>query len=148
MHHLSWHQARAFCEAIGARLPSEAEWEYAARAGTTTRYYCGNDDICLDSIAWYVSNADARPHEVAQKAPNAFGLYDMLGNILEWNEDWWHENYVGAPSTGGVWPGGDSSGRVLRGGFYASTIDSGFLRVSARFRSAPTSEFFGVRCAR
>jgi len=102
-----WYEAKEFCELVGGRLPSEAEWEYAARAGTTTKYYCGDAPSCLDGIAWYFDNSNNQTHPVGQKTPNAFGLYDMLGNVWEWVADCRHDNYNDAPPTGGVWAGGD-----------------------------------------
>ena len=75
---VDWEEARAYCTAIGGRLPTEAEYEYAARAGSTVARY-GN----LDEIAWYKGNSGGASHEVAQKLPNAFGLYDMLGNTWQ-----------------------------------------------------------------
>ena len=145
---VTWYQAKAFCEAIGGRLPSEAEWEYAARAGTTTRYYCGDDPACLDGIAWYLENSGNTTHPVKGKTPNAFGLYDMLGNVWEWVEDCWHPDYSGAPSTGEVWSGGDCDYRVSRGGSWHYA--GGGLRVSWRDRYNPDSWYgnFGLRCAR
>jgi formylglycine-generating enzyme required for sulfatase activity len=92
------------------RLPSEAEWEYGCRAGTTGDYY-GD----LDRIAWYAANSGDKTHPVGEKQPNAFGLYDMLGNVQEWCGDYWHDNYKGAPTDGSKWiKGGD---RVFRGMF-------------------------------
>lgn len=97
------------------RLPSEAEWEYAARAGTTTIYYFGDDADILDEYVRYST------YPVRQFTPNAWGLYDMLGNVWEWCADPWHDNYDGAPSGGGVWESdGDVSRRVLRGGAWNS----------------------------
>ena len=144
---VDWYDAKAFCEAIGARLPSEAEWEYAARAGTSTRYYCGHDEACLDDIAWYNANAEGATHPVAEKTPNAFGLHDMLGNVFEWVEDCWHENYDGAPSTGGVWEGGLCDYRLMRGGSWDA--DTMYLGVSPRYWISSDSWFddFGLRCA-
>jgi formylglycine-generating enzyme required for sulfatase activity len=81
---VSWDEAQGYCQAAGGRLPTEAEWEYAARAGSPKSRY-GN----IDRIAWYQSNSGGHTHEVAQKEANAWGLYDMLGNVREWTADWY-----------------------------------------------------------
>ena len=114
------------------RLLSEAEWEYAARAGTTTLYSFGDDEAALDQHAWYSENSDRQTHPVGEKKPNAFGLYDMHGNVWEWVEDHWHDNYEGAPADGSPWvKDGDVSQRVVRGGsFYDDPRD---LRAANRF---------------
>ncbi len=88
-----WLYAGMFCQAVDARLPTEAEWEYAARAGTTTKYSCGDDDACLDNAAWYSANSDGIPRKVGHKDPNAFGLYDMMGNVREWVNDSYDADY-------------------------------------------------------
>jgi len=144
---VTWYQAKAFCEAIGGRLPSEAEWEYAARAGTTTRYYCGNDSECLDAVAWHSLNSERETHPVGEKTANDFGLYDILGNVCEWVEDCWHWHYTGAPSTGDVWSGGECSYLVLRGGSWS--YNERFLRASDRSGNVPVSRYwgYGFRCA-
>jgi formylglycine-generating enzyme required for sulfatase activity len=85
------------------RLLSEAEWEYAARAGTTTRFSFGDDDSELGRYAWYFKNSDRKSQPVGTKAANGFGLHDMHGNLYEWVADPWHENYEHAPSEGSVW---------------------------------------------
>jgi len=119
---VSWNDAKAYAEWLGRRtgkgyrLPSEAEWEYAARAGTMTRFSCGNDDECLNAVAWTSSNSGSRTQRVGGKAPNAFGLHDMHGNVWEWVEDCYNSTYAGAPTDGGAWLQSNCSTRVLRGG--------------------------------
>ena len=109
--------AAAFCAAVGGRLPSEAEWEYAARAGSTTIYSCGDDPVCLDDVAWHSGNSDKAVHAVGEKQPNALGLYDMFGNLWEWVADCYHDSYDGAPDDGAAWREQDcATGAVVRGG--------------------------------
>ena len=122
-------------------LPSEAEWEYACRAGTT-----GDAHGELDSIAWYLDNSDNKTHPVGEKQPNAFGLYDMLGNVWELCEDRWHPNYEGAPSDGSAWTTGSEVARVVRGG---SRVDAAYEVTATRRMSSAgppgSGPFAGVR---
>ncbi|CAA6603775.1 exported hypothetical protein [Rhodospirillaceae bacterium LM-1] len=119
---VSWDDAQAFIQKLSAktgqryRLLSESEWEYAARAGTGTKYSCGDNKSCLSSVAVYYANSGNRTASVGSKSPNGFGLYDMHGNVFEWTEDCWNERYAGAPGNGAAWTSGDCSQRVLRGG--------------------------------
>ena len=114
---VGWDDATAFAKWAGLQLPSEAQWEYACRAGTTTRYYTGNSENDLDRAGWYAANSGNRLHLVGEKEPNRFDLYDMHGNIWEWCEDHWHDNYAGAPDDGSVRADQKGrTGRVMRGG--------------------------------
>lgn len=125
---LSWSDAQDFTGWLSAqtgqvyRLPSEAEWEYAARAGTTSAYYWGDgkgegNTVC-ESCGSDWDNRRSAP--VGSFPPNPFGLHDMLGNAWEWTEDCWNPGYAGAPSDGAPWLVGDCDGRVLRGGAWFS----------------------------
>ena len=99
------------------RLPTEAQWEYACRAGSNARYSFGDDDKQLSQYAWFHGNSERATHPVGEKKPNRWGLYDMHGNVWEWVEDDWHDNYKEAPDDGRAWiddPRG--AGRVFRGG--------------------------------
>jgi formylglycine-generating enzyme required for sulfatase activity len=114
---VSWDDAQAFADWVGLRLPSESEWEYACRAGTQTAYWSGDDESDLARVGWYSENFGFTWHPVGQKEPNAFGLFDMHGNVFEWVEDHWHSSYQGAPADGKAWidkEGG--SDRTIRGG--------------------------------
>jgi formylglycine-generating enzyme required for sulfatase activity len=118
--------------ANGYRLPTEAEWEYACRAGTTTAYNTGAN--ISDNTGWYVANNGNRTHPVGQKPANAWGLYDMHGNVLEWCWDW-YGNY---PSTAQTDPTGASSGvdRVIRGGRWINSAQ--YVRSAVRSVSTPS----------
>jgi formylglycine-generating enzyme required for sulfatase activity len=139
---VSWTEARNYCATIGGRLPTEAEWEYAARAGSQAARY-GD----LDRVAWWSGNSGNATHDVAQKEPNAWGLYDMLGNVEEWVADWYDKYYPGSPRQD---PQGPATGwvRVLRGGSWYFNQRS--LRAANRSRYVPVywSYYFGFRCAR
>lgn len=134
---VSWDDAWAYAVWLSAqtgaryRLPSEAEWEYACRAGSTTNYSFGDDAASLGEFAWYLNNAVSKTQPVGQKRPNAFGLYDMHGNVWEWVEDFWHDNYNGAPTDGRVWDSGAFVSRVLRGGNWAN--DASRARSASRY---------------
>ena len=153
---VSWYDAQGFIgwlnikEGTGAyRLPSEAEWEYAARAGTTTRYSWG------DAIGRNRANCDGcgsrwdnkRPAPVGSFQPNGFGLYDMHGNVWEWVADCWHGSYKGAPTDGSAWTSGcgDGARAVVRGGSWTDIPRR--LRAASRDRVRPSfrSYYCGFR---
>lgn len=123
---ISWHDTLEFCKTLSAkehrkyRLPTEAEWEYACRAGTVTNWCHGDDQASLQHYAWYGGNANGTIHPVAKKKPNAWGLCDMHGNVAEWCSDWYGEDYYANSSTGN--PTGPDAGsyRVNRGGSWYS----------------------------
>jgi formylglycine-generating enzyme required for sulfatase activity len=118
---VSWDDAVEFCKKLSQKrgravsLPTEAQWEYACRAGSKSRFSFGDDDDKLGDYAWYWKNSDSKTHPVGQKKPNDFGLYDMHGNVWQWCSDWYTESYANAGKTD---PTGPASGsiRVLRGG--------------------------------
>ena len=127
-------------------MPTEAEWEYACRAGGK-HSYCGSDNY--DSVAWYGDNSGGKTHATAGKQANAWGLYDMSGNVHEWLEDCWNANYKGAPSDGSAWTKGDCKRRVFRGG---SWEDKGRYLTWASWRGGSSlvnrSRSIGFRLAR
>ncbi|MBQ7251693.1 MAG: formylglycine-generating enzyme family protein [Kiritimatiellae bacterium] len=127
---VSWNDCQEFCEKTGLRLPTEAEWEYACRAGSTGPY-AGTGK--LDEMGWFSGNSGSQTHPVGQKRPNAWGLYDMHGNVCEWCGDWYGD-YPGGAVTDPT--GADSGGgRVLRGG--SCRIDASFCRSAIRGRCDP-----------
>ena len=124
VHNVSWQNARDFCEKLSqqlgrdVQLPTEAQWEYACRAGTTTAYHTGNTIADLDKAGWYGANSGGKPHPGGQKLPNAWGVYDMHGNIREFTRD----HFVDAPLEDATDPtgpkDGDPKNHVVRGGAY------------------------------
>jgi formylglycine-generating enzyme required for sulfatase activity len=140
---VSWATARSRCEAAGGRLPTEAEWEYAARAGTTTRYYGS-----LEAIAWYQDNSDEQRHPVGAKTANAFGLHDMLGNVSEWVLDRYYNRYYDDSDPIDVdLPLAANATAVARGGSWVSSAEG--VRVSRRLQMETDAEepHIGFRCA-
>ena len=127
VYYVSWNDVQDFIDELNSlagqsyRLCTEAEWEYAARAGTTTTWYCGDDESCVNDIAWHTFGNSFSTHRVGQKEPNAWGLYDMSGNVAEWVQDWYATGYYAiSPTTD---PQGPSSGewRVNRGGTWGGS---------------------------
>jgi formylglycine-generating enzyme required for sulfatase activity len=146
---VSWNDAQEYVWRLSQRtgqnyrLPSEAEWEYAARAGTTTAYFWG------DHFDGGRANNGSSTVPVGRYPANAFGLHDMQGNVREWVQDVWHDYYLGAPSDGSAWmSGGDQSRRVLRGGSWSNSSQD--LRSAFRSWGAPDNRSFylGFRIAR
>lgn len=148
---VSWNDTQEFFKKLNKmtgkkyRLPSEAEWEYAARGGENYQYAGSNT---LKSVAWYFDNSGIKTHPVGKLSPNGYGLYDMSGNVWEWCEDYYHKDYIGAPTDGSAWnTGGDKKYRVLRGGSWSnSNFD---CRVAIRYGINPTNRNNdGLRCVR
>ncbi len=144
---VNWPEAEAACESLGAQLPTEAEWEYAARAGSQTAWSFGDDESKLGEYAWYKANSGDRAHVVATRAPNPWGLYDMHGNLAEWVADWYGP-YPGGAQTD---PSGPQAGqhRVVRGGSFGNDWPN-VLRSAIRGKLPPgaRSRDIGFRCAR
>ena len=150
---VDWNDAQSYISWLSRktgkpyRLLSEAEWEYAARAGTATHYYWGNDprrtEICAYANAGPLNRCAAeKTIPVGSLRPNNFGLYDMIGNVLEWTADCWNNTYDGAPSDGSVWQEGDCKRRVLRGG---SRYEYVRMDVPVPFRSAARHNVYRSR---
>jgi formylglycine-generating enzyme required for sulfatase activity len=146
MYFVSWEEAMSFMRRLNElndgyiyRLPTEAEWEYACRAGTKGDYYA--DDV--NDIGWSVENSGNQTHAVAGKQPNTFGLYDMSGNVSEWCGDVYHNNYRGAPTDGSAWvSGGEPQKRVIRGGGWFDRAV--YLRSAARFKDSSDYREYGI----
>ena len=156
---VSWDDVQEFLRKLNAmtgkryRLPTEAEWEFAARGGNSSRGYKYSGSNNIDNVAWYTDNSGSRTHAVGTKSPNELGIYDMSGNVWEWCQDWYSGSYYGSsPRTN---PQGPNSGsyselrgdcRVIRGGCWGN--DAGDCRVSYRFRSPNACyDYLGFRLA-
>lgn len=150
---VSWNDVQDFCKTLAARtkqsvrLPTQAEFEYSCRAGTTSTFYSGETIKELDRVAWYDSNSNRTTHPVGQKAPNTFGLYDMHGNVEQWCQDWYAEKYYAeAPIEDPVGPP-QGTGRVLRGGSWIGNASN--CRAAGYFGLSPSKgnqdSFIGFR---
>jgi sulfatase modifying factor 1 len=169
---VSWDDAQAYVAWLSAktghvyRLPTEAEWEYAARAGTTTARY-GSDrpaELCRYINHGDLNYSEQHPRDpdanrecrddyaftspVGSFPPNLFGLYDILGNVWQWNEDCWNANYNGAPSDGSSWQSGDCGRRLVRGGAYSNIPGLVLSAVRSRYKSSGRDHSGGFRVAR
>jgi formylglycine-generating enzyme required for sulfatase activity len=144
---MTWSEAVEFClklseqEGVDYRLPTEAQWEYACRGGTTTAYSFGDDSKKLVEYAWYDDNSDDKSHKVGKKNPNAWGLYDMHGNVWEWCQDW---GAFYGPVKVVIDPVGpiQGRGRVFRGGSFNGTARN--ARSANRDGSSPTYSNYGT----
>jgi formylglycine-generating enzyme required for sulfatase activity len=172
---ISWNDAQNFIAALNThvtntgqalatfRLPSEAEWEYACRAGTQTRFFFGDslsaDDYDTDGPAetlpgnrsdylWFWFNCQGNANgaygskPVGTKLPNQFGLYDMSGNLWEWCQDWWHGSYTGAPTDGSAWESPTAGSRIVRGGNWSGFAD--YCRSAYRYGLGPGNRFDNI----
>ena len=162
MDQVNWHEANEFCakatkmlrdaKLIEAkeriRLPSEAEWEYCCRAGTTTAWSFGDDVTELGKYSWFKDNSAKEDPPVGKKAPNPWGLYDMHGYVWEWCADGWHPDYKDAPTDGSARGAGESKDRVIRGGAYPDPAEK--LRSAYRHHvpAETRSGAIGFRCVK
>ena len=137
--YVSWFAAKAYCEWAGGRLPTEAEWEYACRAGSTTKYCFGDSYSQLGDYAWFNKNSDGSTHPVGQKKPNAWGIYDMHGNVWEWRSSK-YESYPYKADDGREDLKDTGSRRVVRGGGWYNSV--GLCRSSYRISLTPTRCLF------
>jgi formylglycine-generating enzyme required for sulfatase activity len=159
---ISWDEANAFCRKVTQelrrrklieqneviRLPSEAEWEYVCRAGTTTAYSFGESAKELTHYAWFTGNAAGNDPPVGRKKPNPWGFYDMHGYVWEWCADAWHPNYEGAPADGSARQAKEAKERMMRGGSWRDKADE--CRSAFRGHQPPgtRSDAIGLRCVR
>ena len=155
---VSWQDAHAYIAWLNRkvgrsddgpyRLPSESEWEYAARAGTSTRFWWGDDDRHAPSHAWYRDNSGGRTHPVGLKPANRFGLYDMVGDVWQWTEDCYADDYAAAPADGRATEGARDCLRVDRGGSWL--YPAWLLRSATRERNPSDyrDRIMGFRVAR
>ncbi|MCG9891669.1 MAG: SUMF1/EgtB/PvdO family nonheme iron enzyme [Thermosynechococcaceae cyanobacterium MS004] len=154
--YVRWHDAITFCKKLSQQigqtisLPSEAQWEYACRAGTASRYCYGDEEGQLKDYAWFIGNSNSQTHPVGERKPNPWGLYDMHGNVWEWCQDHWHGDYNGAPRDGDAWIDrgkNNNHPRLLRGGSWYGTSRN--CRSANRVRNSADnrSDYFGFRVA-
>ncbi len=142
---VSWKNAKAYCKWKGKRLPTEAEWEIAARAKTKTKYYFGNDESKANDYSWNETNSAKNIHSIGQKKPNSFDLYDMHGNVWEWVNDIYDRNFYRiSPRMNPKGPGKGNE-YVIRGGSWAFDMDS--ARCGNRASYSHANDDIGFRCA-
>ena len=150
----TWREAQEFVRRLSMRtgkqyrLPTEAEWEYAARAGTATEFLTGNIPTGLDQYAWFAQNAGKETHPVGGKQPNALGLYDVFGNVYEWTQDCYNDHHKNAPIDGRAATGAAACARVVKGGSYFSGPDNLRSADRGRFSADKGDVTLGFRVAR
>ena len=151
---ITWAECQMFLQKLSGmntkwdfRLPTEAEWEYACRAGTTTKFFFGKTDSALGEYAWCGANSGKKTHPVGQKKANPWGLFDMYGNVWEWVQDRDHANYEGAPNDGSAWESVGGRHHIVRGGSWDDPAK--FCRSSSRpqYYPAEKSLRYGFRVA-
>lgn len=152
---VTWQDVQSFIEKLNLlerstkyRLPSEAEWEYAARAGQKTRYFFADEVNALPQYAWFGQEDNVGTRPVSQRKPNPWGFYDIYGNVWEWVQDCWHDDYRGAPADARVWAGGDCSIRMLRGGGWDSPASYARSAVRGSYAAELNDAANGFRLAR
>ena len=159
---VNWEEAKRFCRLVTRelrnrklvgqdeiiRLPSEAEWEFACRAGTQTRYSFGDEPALLTDYGWFTGNARGNDPPVGRKKPNGWGLYDLHGYVWEWCLDAWHPSYEGAPADGSAWEEKDAKERVVRGGSWAHSADHCRSAYRRPLPADHRSDAVGFRCIR
>jgi formylglycine-generating enzyme required for sulfatase activity len=155
-----WDEAQEFCTKVTKalrerklltakqriRLPTEAEWEYCCRAGTTTAWSFGNEEARLGEYCWYDKNAKGNDPPVGKKNANPWGLYDMHGYNWEWCQDTWHETYEGAPADSQAWETAGEKKRVIRSGSWGNNADASRSAARARAPVNTRSDTIGFRC--
>jgi len=150
---VTWYDVQDFIETLGDekyRLPTEAEWEYSCRAGTTTEFFFGEDDTNIEDYCWWWENGEGKSHPVGQKLPNNWGLYDMMGNIWEWCSDWYGRLYYAESPLND--PTGPENGqfKITRGASILGDSPTFDLRSAVRCQDDPTHAFpnLGIRLLR